>query len=100
MVIDPERAAVDAFNVLDDSEFSLICEYKELLKAGFEIDQVERMVGPDSYRATLVVSEKVDMEYNRLIGLARPKKRGKALELPEEHLYDESDFGACDACLS
>jgi len=99
MVVDPKRAAVDAFKVLEDSEFGLICEYMELLNAGFEIDQVERMMGPDSYRATLVVNEKVNAEYNRLIGSARPKP-GKALELPEEHQYGERDIGAYDACLS
>ena len=52
------------------------------------------MMGEESYRATLAAVEKADLEYKRLIAPpARPKKRGKPLELPKEHRYDDSGLG-------
>ena len=92
MMIDPERAAVDAFNVLSENEFCILCEYKELLNAGFGVEEISRMMKPDSYQAALEVTEKVDKEYGRLIGATRPKqpaRHNKHGRKPQEKKVDD-----------
>ena len=92
--IDPEKVAVAALDILNDTELGILDEYMSLVHSGFGASEIENMMGEESYRATLAAVEKADLEYKRLIAPpARPKKRGKPLELPKEHRYDDSGLG-------
>lgn len=94
MDIDPENAAIDALDVLNETELGLVDEFMNLVWAGFPYEQISEMMGEESYKAALVAVEKADQEYRRLIAPpARPKRRGKPLELPKEHRYDECGLG-------
>jgi hypothetical protein len=94
MDIDPENAAIDALDVLNETELGLVDEFMNLVWAGFPFEQISEMMGVESYKAALSAVEKADMEYNRITTpTARPKKHGKPLELPKEHRYDECGLG-------
>jgi len=69
-------------------------EYMSLVHSGFGTSEIENMMGLDSYQAALAAVEKADMEYYRITTPpARPKRRGKPLELPKEHRYNECGLG-------
>jgi len=92
--IDLEQAAVSALGILNDTELGILDEYMSLVHSGFGTSEIENMMGLDSYQAALAAVEKADMEYNRITTPpARPKRRGKPLELPKEHCYNECGLG-------
>ena len=92
--IDLEQAAVSALDILNDTELGILDEYMSLVHSGFGTSEIENMMGLDSYQAALAAVDKADMEYNRITApTARPKRRGKPLELPKEHRYDECGLG-------
>ena len=92
--IDPEKVAVAALDILNDTELGILDEYMSLVHSGFSASEIEDMMGLDSYQAALAALEKADLEYRRLtVPPARPKRRGKPLELPKEHRYDECGLG-------
>ena len=92
--LDPENAAIDALDVLNETELGLVDEFMNLVWAGFPSEQISEMMGEESYKAALAALEKADLEYRRLIAPpARPKRLGKPLELPKEHRYDECGLG-------
>lgn len=92
--IGPEELEIQAFEALTDTELGLLEEFYSLLQSGFSLDKISGMMGEESYRAAIAGIEKADREYKRLTAPpARPKRRGKLLELPKEHLYDECGLG-------
>ena len=65
-----------------------------LVWAGSPFEQISEMMGVESYKAALSAVEKSDQEYRRLTApTTQPKRRGKPLELPKEHRYDECGLG-------
>ena len=79
---------------LNDTELGLLEEFYSLLQSGFSFDNISGMMGEESYQAALSAVEKSDQEYRRLTApTTRPKRRGKPLELPKEHRYDECGPG-------
>ena len=92
--IDFEGLEIQAFEALTDNELGLLEEFHSLRQSRFSTPEIESMMGDESYRAAIAGIEKADREYKRSIASpARPKRRGKSLELPKEHRYDEFGLG-------
>lgn len=78
---------VMALDILNDNELGLVSEFVALSNAGFSSEQLESMMGHDSYLAAVAAIEKANQEHDRL--MTPPKHRGKPLIIPEDN--DETD---------
>lgn len=83
---------VMVLDALPDNEFGLISEFQELHKAGFSAEEIEDMMGSESYNMAIAVAQKVNETVERLtapplIKLAKAKKR----KLEVVDLCDDSD---------
>lgn len=71
---------VMVLDALPDNEFGLISEFMELHKAGFSAEEIEDMMGSESYEMAVAVAQKVNETVELLtappmIKLAKAKKR-------------------------
>ena len=71
---------VMVLDALPDNEFGLIAEFMELHKAGFSSEEIEDMMGSESYEMAIAVAQKVNETVELLtappmIKLAKAKKR-------------------------
>lgn len=55
-----------AISNLSDNELGLLSEYRELHLAGFDTEEVRRMMGNDSFEMALDVMKGVDRDLERL----------------------------------
>lgn len=88
--LDLEKAAINALEALNDTEFGLLEEFYSLLQSGFSFDNISSMMGEESYQAAIAAIEKADRNYKRLIEEARPKRHIASLEQRREPERDES----------
>ena len=56
-----------ALDILTDSELGILEEYCGLYHAGFDLDEIQRMMSPDVYDEALSILEMIDIEYGRLL---------------------------------
>ena len=68
-------------NNLSDNDLGLLSEYRELLGAGFDNEEVRDMMGSESYGLAIAVMQKVNADLERLTVppvrklVAKPKMR-------------------------
>ncbi len=72
-----ERIQATALSMLNSTEMALLEELKCLFNAGFEESEIRRMMGEDTYTATLEALHRVDLEYERLA--QPPRRRGRVI---------------------
>jgi len=53
-------------NNLSDNELGLVSEYRELYLAGFAVDEIRTMMGPDSYDLAIATMQNVQADLDRL----------------------------------
>jgi len=56
-----------ALDILTDSELGILEEYLGLYHAGFDLDEIQRMMSHDVYNEALSIMEMIDIEYGRLL---------------------------------
>jgi len=56
-----------AFEILSDNELGVLEEFYSLMRAGFSLEEIEDMLGPETYEVVMAVIEKADTEYKRLV---------------------------------
>jgi len=82
--IDPLILAMEAC-CLTDNEGGLLQQLMSLLRAGFAAEQVQAMMGPESYEAAIDIAQGVDVELRRLEAppaLRAKRRKGKPLKVP------------------
>ena len=62
-----EQLEMLSLDVLTDSELGILEEYLGLYHAGFDLDEIQRMMSPDVYDEALSILEMIDIEYGRLL---------------------------------
>lgn len=89
---------VMVLDALPDNEFGLISEFHELHKAGFSAEEIEDMMGSESYEMAIEVAQKVNETVELLtappmIKLAKAKKRkAEVIDLYAEDDVEEIDI--------
>lgn len=56
--MDNQDFDVMVLDSLTDNEFGLIAEFRELYKAGFTAEEIEDMMGSESYNMAIAVAQK------------------------------------------
>jgi len=56
-----------AFEILSDNELGVLEEFYSLMRAGFSLEDIADMLGPETYEVVMAVIEKADTEYKRLV---------------------------------
>ena len=62
-----EQIETLALDILTDSELGILEEYLGLYHAGFDLDEIQRMMSHDVYNEALSNMEMIDIEYGRLL---------------------------------
>jgi hypothetical protein len=79
----PAKSELDplvlVLETLNDNELGLVTEFRSLIIAGFQVEEIQDMMAPDAYLVAINAMEKVDQELQRLEQPVRPKRRGKRL---------------------
>lgn len=86
--LDPLILAMEACS-LNDSDCGLLQELMSLGRAGFSHEQIQDMMGSETYAVAVGIAERIDAELRRLEAVpARPKRKGRPLKVP----WKEPDF--------
>lgn len=78
--MDNQDFDVMVLDSLTDNEFGLIEEFRELYKAGFNAEEIEDIMGSESFSMAIAIMQRVEETIERLttppmIKLAKAKKR-------------------------
>jgi hypothetical protein len=77
----PMRSTIDplvlALECLNDNELGLVTEFRSLIIAGFQVEEIQDMMAPDSYVVALDAIDKVTLELQKLETPVRPKTQGQ-----------------------